>query len=1148
MRVFFTLLFFSLCLSQQTFAVPPTVPSSNLTFSGIQGGRFSLSFTAGNGSNRIIVVKAGSPVTGLPVDGTLYNFNGTLGTAGTAFTGPDEYVVYRGTSTTASVSGLQPSTTYFVSIFEFNGTGAGIEYLTIPHSGSVTTASAPTVQAHSLAFSNITGNSLRLDWTKGNGSSRLVLARKGAPVNVVPTDLTEYSASGELGAAAVLNGDNYVVYRNTGNLVNVTKMEPNTTYHFAIFEFNGGNTPVYLSPAATASVTTLAGPTLPATSISQSSKEGNRFTLSISGGNGGRRLIVMRKDAAVTSIPVNGMNYIANAAFGSGEEMNSGEFVVSNTNNLVTVTNLEPSSTYFVRVFEFDIDAASNTYYLTSASASGSFSTQSPPTIQVSGINFQNVNGSSMSVKFTAGNGSYRTLIMKEGAPVDAEPTELIKHNGNGSFGLGTELGTGNYVINGGVNGTTINVVNLTPGKTYHLAMFEYNGNNYPVYARPAATASIFIPNQPTTAASNFSATIVEGNSLRANWTNGNGSRRIVIAKKASPVTATPVDGTSYTADPDFGEGTEILPGEFVVYDGINTIADLRNLEINTSYHIAVFEYNTGATGPDYLASSYLAGNAATASAPSVQASALSASGVQSDRATFSFTAGNGAGRIILIREGSPVNADPSDLVTYSSNTIFGSGAQIGTGNYIVYRSTSTSTLTVTGLQSNTEYHLAVYEYNGSGSPVYLKPAHTYSFTTLPAAGDITPTLPATNPVFSMIDGNKLRLSWTNGNGAGRIVVARQGAAVTANPANGGSYTANASFGSGSELTTGEFVVYAGGSSVVTVSNLLPGQEYHFSIIEYNGSGATTSYLSLQPLAANMNTATAPTVGVSNVSNTVTPGGLKIDWTNGNGNGRLVVLREDNAVTSMPADLSAYPGNAAFGSGSQVGAGQYVVYSGTGNTVTVTGLTTNKTYHYSIFEYNGIDAPVYDLVNAVSGSALINETLPVKWAYFTARQEAGVVKLKWGTLQEENSAYFIVERNTGTGYEMLDTILSAGNSSIPADYSYTDASCQGGQATYRIRQVDIDGRSTYSQVVLIQFTNDDALFSIFPNPASGQFTVKLKSNRPAIISLVDVKGTTYRKLQVLNNQQIGIGHLPAGIYYVILEQDGVRNTRQLIKR
>ena len=122
------------------------------------------------------------------------------------------------------------------------------------------------MQTSGVTFSEIIGNSVKLNWINGNGAGRLMLARKASPVNADPVDLKPYYPynSGEFGTGNVINVDNYAVYRSSGTGTTVYRLEPNTTYHFAFFEYNGNSTPVYLKPASTFNVTTNAGPTKPA--------------------------------------------------------------------------------------------------------------------------------------------------------------------------------------------------------------------------------------------------------------------------------------------------------------------------------------------------------------------------------------------------------------------------------------------------------------------------------------------------------------------------------------------------------------------------------------------------------------------------------------------------------------------------------------------------------------------------------------------------------------------------------------------------------------------------------------------------------------------------------------------------------------------
>lgn len=87
-----------------------------------------------------------------------------------------------------------------------------------------------------------------------------------------------------------------------------------------------------------------------------------------------------------------------------------------------------------------------------------------------------------------------------------------------------------------------------------------------------------------------------------------------------------------------------------------------------------------------------------------------------------------------------------------------------------------------------------------------------------------------------------LEINFTPGNGDGRTIIARQGGPVNAMPQNGIQYSSNNIFGNGSDLGNGNFIVYDGPGNQVTVSGLLPGTQYFFTALEFNGYGASRMY------------------------------------------------------------------------------------------------------------------------------------------------------------------------------------------------------------------------------------------------------------------------------------------------------------------
>lgn len=99
----------------------PTVNASNLVFSNIGCFTIDLSWTSGNGANRIVVAST-SPISGSPTDQNLYIANANFGSGATIAAG--EYVVFNGSGNSLTVTGLSSTTTYYFAIFEFNGTSS----------------------------------------------------------------------------------------------------------------------------------------------------------------------------------------------------------------------------------------------------------------------------------------------------------------------------------------------------------------------------------------------------------------------------------------------------------------------------------------------------------------------------------------------------------------------------------------------------------------------------------------------------------------------------------------------------------------------------------------------------------------------------------------------------------------------------------------------------------------------------------------------------------------------------------------------------------------------------------------------------------------------------------------------------------------
>ncbi len=933
---------------------PPTVGSTNLTASLVTGNSATLSWTAGNGMRRLVILQAGATPAN-PTDYTTY-FGSSFFGSGSAIGA--SHVIFQGTTpTTVNVTNLAPNTTYHYKVVEFNGSSGPVYDVTNALTGSFTTVGAPIVGSTTFSTNSIEGSSFGVSFTRGDGTNRLVVAREGAPVIFTPADGVDYNVSSTFGAGDNLGNNTFAIADGNVSGASLTGLTPATTYHIALFEYNGSatNTFYLTTPAQVlrGSATTISPPATSASALNFSAIDGHRATVSFTVGSGTSRIVLARAGAPITDVPVNLVSYFGTGSFPSATVLGNSRVVYRGSGNNFSLSSLEPNTTYHFAVFEFN--GSSSPIYKQVDPAIGSFITQGLPTAFPSNITFANLQGNSFTFNYNTGNGFGRIIIAKLGSPVDVFPTNNVSYTENSSFGSGANLGGGNFVIrNDGSLSTTssASISNLAIGQTYHFAIIEYNGTGTNrIYASAPAqrlVASQATLSQPTVQASNITFTAVTATGVTVNWQNGNGSNRMVIVREAQAVSDFPVNLNAYFASTSFPFGSAIGAGRVVYNGNVGSSVALTNMPPGI-YHVAVVEYNGSSGGSVYRTVDPPLGQVLVGERPNAAASNLNFSGINGNSMSLNFTVGNGLSRLIIARQGSPVDAFPVDNTGYTASSTFGSGSNLGGGNFVVgIGSTGGS---VTGLQPNTTYHFAVVEFNGSGSTALYQLSSTVargSQSTLTA-----PTLATSNFFGTNTTGNSMNLSWTNGNGTNRIIIAKAGSAVDVLPVNLTSYFSSSSFGSGNNLGGGNFVVYNSSGDNFLLTNLQPATTYHFASFEYNGSGGGSVYLTSSIGRASFTTAARPSVAPRNLSvSSVNGDRFSVNFTTGNGTRRLIIARKGGLVNVVPSDLTTYAAN-AFGLGTQVGTGNFVVGITTGTGVTITGLEPNAEYGIAVFELDG---------------------------------------------------------------------------------------------------------------------------------------------------------------------------------------------------
>lgn len=120
---------------------------------------------------------------------------------------------------------------------------------------------------------------------------------------------------------------------------------------------------------------------------------------------------------------------------------------------------------------------------------------------------------------------------------------------------------------------------------------------------------------------------------------------------------------------------------------------------------------------------------------PTIQASNVKVSSILSTGARISWKNGNGSARAVFVKSGAFITPVPADGSSFTANTAFKSGSQLGTtGWYCIYNGTDT-TVTVTGLTATADYAVAVIDYNGTvGNEIYYSvftSGYRANFTTI---------------------------------------------------------------------------------------------------------------------------------------------------------------------------------------------------------------------------------------------------------------------------------------------------------------------------------------------------------------------------------------------------------------------------------
>ncbi|MBK7971168.1 MAG: T9SS type A sorting domain-containing protein [Bacteroidetes bacterium] len=178
---------------------------------------------------------------------------------------------------------------------------------------------------------------------------------------------------------------------------------------------------------------------------------------------------------------------------------------------------------------------------------------------------------------------------------------------------------------------------------------------------------------------------------------------------------------------------------------------------------------------------------------------------------------------------------------------------------------------------------------------------------------------------------------------------------------------------------------------------------------------------------------------------------------------------------------------------------------------------------------------VYNSIWTLAGNA---SPLPVELINFDANPvDNKEVLCSWVTASEINNDFFTLERSrNGINFEHVGTVDGAGNSNVTLSYSFTDKNPYPGISYYRLRQTDFDGETSNSPIVAVRIETIEPVFTIFPNPTTGDVYVISENTSSSAVRLYiyDSAGRhVYEKLIQSNEVvQMNLHAFARGIYTV----------------
>jgi photosystem II stability/assembly factor-like uncharacterized protein len=188
-----------------------------------------------------------------------------------------------------------------------------------------------------------------------------------------------------------------------------------------------------------------------------------------------------------------------------------------------------------------------------------------------------------------------------------------------------------------------------------------------------------------------------------------------------------------------------------------------------------------------------------------------------------------------------------------------------------------------------------------------------------------------------------------------------------------------------------------------------------------------------------------------------------------------------------------------------------------------------------------------------------NAPLPVELVSFTASVRNNLVNLNWETATEVDNYGFEIERkDKNSTWTKIGFIEGHSTSNSPKYYSFSDNPTGSSKYSYRLKQIDNDGKFEYSGIVEVDLSGmlpKDIEIKNFPNPFNPETNINIKLPETAETT-VELYNSTGEKIFTIYKGKLDVGttlslkvdgsNLPSGVYLINVSAGKYRKTHKIL--